>query len=1071
MKQQYSINSTSSDASLSAYPIESSNKNEDVVSGDSFNEIYNVLNQMDDLEVHDEEMTNPINSTKDDNSYYSSPHNHSIDFESNISSGITRQVSNISSKHTKSMTWEDSISSKKTPLSKLSQSSSKSSKSSKSSSSRKSSRSNSSYNSSHSKVSNNSVTTESKRGHTPHRLGIQHEIRNENMEEVTPRKISANMSNRSRDSNSSCSKSKYGRGENKTYSPDPSHLQSTQAPKMIQPTPNTNEKNQKPRTQQVSYEDKENHHENRQTPTQNSKHYPKPLQNHDNSQTWAKLSVKIASRVLQESKDEHIAQAAASTLLVSGKKCDQKRMKQTEARNYIAADVSTALLRLGGTQTTASVAALAILETDSPSESWKLPPQTNALPHKSKSEIPQPKLQRKSSQKQSSALETKLVKSLRKAEIEKQALKQRMANFMTISQQQLNEIPVRTSDTGLPSSSLPRHKKRYHDDDSELDHQLAKYDETKTKLLKKLKKYRTAETDQRKKHSDLVKKKAAASKLKSRYEDKLHFLTDQMEELKRTSTHQKIDLMEKTHTTKEKKITLHGRKKIAREEESKHKKMEQELMERIAQVEADKAFMSEEINVFEALIEKKERNAEVAELERHRVEEEIMEKIALAEAEKTIFLEKMHEIQETVEARRFDDERLMSTMAATEADRAAIAKQMQKLAEAESVLKHHEQELRKRIASAKTNLLIKRMHATTHPSDRKTQQMLQLDENVTGSNYKDLDLDRILNMKAGSNGILKNTTHPIEDFDEGTIMSNDNTLESHGSNGSHVSNVQEEEKGILLQSIQESINLVKDTGKGIAEKWSDLYSRAACMAPTFMLTDTNKNHGEIYELDSIDDDSQLLYSKEDNDYENDIKGFLGANNPYLNDLGYEDPNYEDMDLDIDFDNDGDNSTIEIRKRDKSSIVSSKDKNRYLSGIMSRMAKQNDNLEELLADVDDLLMDKKKDIIDAPKNQFFMESGATSLRSPHHRSGVNLNYISPTASISRQSSFRHYRVPKTENAYDDYAHISRPMTPQGILKKGSFRHEDREGPNLGTIPSKSKFLKLGKMKFRWRKKAK
>ena len=59
----------------------------------------------------------------------------------------------------------------------------------------------------------------------------------------------------------------------------------------------------------------------------------------------------------------------------------------------------------------------------------------------------------------------------------------------------------------------------------------------------------------------------------------------------------------------------------------------------------------------------------------------------------------------------------------------------------------------------------------------------------------------------------------------------------------------------------------------------------------------------------------------------------------------------------------------------------------------------------------------------------------------------------------------YLFTHEENAYDDYAHISRPMTPQGILKKGSFRHEDREGPNLGTIPSKSKFLKLGKMKFR------
>ena len=88
-------------------------------------------------------------------------------------------------------------------------------------------------------------------------------------------------------------------------------------------------------------------------------------------------------------------------------------------------------------------------------------------------------------------------------------------------------------------------------------------------------------------------------------------------------------------------------------------------MHTITEAEADTAKYSEELKALGALIDKKERTENSAQNKSFRTYEEIVNKLIKGEEEKINFSNKVQEIQESLAACRYDDEKLMQMMVTT----------------------------------------------------------------------------------------------------------------------------------------------------------------------------------------------------------------------------------------------------------------------------------------------------------------------------------------------------------------------------------------------------------------------
>ena len=754
---------------------------------------------------------------------------------------------------------------------------------------------------------------------------------------------------------------------------------------------------------------KESHRDNKEN-IENEKEKEKGI-----DEIWTKLSVQMASLFLEKKKDDRVAQAAASAVLLAGNKCDKRRLNRKDALHYVAADVSSAILRNGGSQTDASKATIAIIESgkvndarDSHSQIYSEESDFDKITSLYSSRGDQTSF---TSEKESEFSESKLSRTINtRSESKSKNSKGKSRTKRIKKKEQERKNP--NGDHSIDKNKLVDHKAEKIEDNEvatlDLDEHIEKAAKTRAKLLKKLKKYKDAEVDQKKKHATLLKRKIAAKNLKMKYEEKLNKLSSKLESLKSESDKRNRDLSEKESKAQQNKKNYLGRKKRSKQDEVKLRKLEVELTQRIAEAEAEKATISEEICALETLIAKKQDNAFEAEMNLNEVQNQIIEKLAMAEAEKVKFAEKMNLIHESLEARRYDDERLLRMMANTEAERTAMADQMLQLEEAEIKLKKNEHDLQKRVARAKTELLIKRMHATTNPSDIQTAKYMNGEERIPRR-----DLDFIDN----TGGILRNhqgwnarnnkntkgrkNKRSSNKGDEVTLdseeISEDSTL---GSIETIPSQTNVAEPNTVMGTFHKT---VQNTFPNVVGGLSQFYKRAACMMPgtsyavvekeedkqkidvnvekdpvkreeAAAIEDDIDEDGDEYDGDEYDDDDDVEDDEESMDEESmeyeveenprpygnernfQVDDYLGKNNPFLSEI---DEN-ENSVMNLSYRGQplySTDSHMDFVGRHKGKEYLAKEDNlgsNYTPKKSSMLSRADDDLQGLLAEVDDLL---------------------------------------------------------------------------------------------------------------------
>lgn len=782
------------------------------------------------------------------------------------------------------------------------------------------------------------------------------------------------------------------------------------------------------------------------------------------TEQWAKLSARVSSIVLESGNGNHhdLADKVASCLISSGMNYDRKGMKHQEALSHVAADVSTIILEGGGDQGLAAKVTLAIVSSKGSSSSKSSSSSDTDIHHNNINSYTSRSVSKSSRHSKRRDDEEKSLKQRmdndrdrlqeikdeqRELDEEEEELMRRgafekekgsedrwMQSFLEADEDRKN-LEDQLADlrsTKSSKESLDRDEKKI---ERKIRKKLKKSEETKKKMLRKLKKYKQAEEEQKKKHIDLMKKKAAAESLKRKYEESFRQLESDLRKLQKDDYEHKVALAENVLATKEEQVILEERKRQAVEDEAKSKMVESELLYRIAEAEADKAKLTEELRAVEKLISKTEQTAIDAENERDVIESEIIEKIRAAEEEKIRYNQKANELEEENDERRKEDMVLMQMMAKAEAERKATANKFSELEEADNMLKRNEKELQKQMAAAQTDLLIKRMHATANP----------LEMGNHNNPYVPAD-------DGGTRGILRNKK-PVgytNDYNVPENFQDDDDSSSSSSRSSDDSEYSDDEQKDYLDVLGKALERgIKDGSKLLAFAGSKLMSSLQCLNPD--VSPSNKKRGKHKHSD---DDSSSSGSRT-----NYSESVLGVNNPYLT--------QQDFQLQQNFE------IPTFNPRPKNGIpISRNQQNNFAIPRTphSMLSRADDDVDGLLKEVDGMLSQTKQNKPIGPKTPKFLSKVNTNFQRPNFIPGGTPktptvsafnNSIPPRKTVSEPAFQKNNPTPTFKQANNMRPSSSFASGPPSVMS--SSKTSD---------PSNSRFKKMGKkMKMTWKMKKK